>query len=124
MTEKQPSKAPEKFIQMLQQAMEDHPEKLSLRQVAQRANISPAYLSFLLNGVRRTPSNEAIAQLEKVLNIPPGELNRAAQKPDNQALLFFRKDESGPIMKALNEVPANRLPEVRQLLERFLKKIN
>lgn len=116
------SKAPERFIQILKQAMEQHPDKPSLRQVAQRANLSPAYLSLLLNGERRAPSNDAITQLERVLNIPRGELNRAAEKPDNRALEFFRKDESGPIMQALAEVPNHRLKEVRTMLERFLQR--
>ena len=40
--------------------MEEHPEKLSLRQVARRADISPAYLSYLLNGELGVPSNEPL----------------------------------------------------------------
>lgn len=96
MAENRPAKAPEPFIQLLRKAMDEHPEKLSLRQVAARADLSPAYLSLLLSGGRGAPSNDAITRLERVLNIPQGELNKAAQKPDPAALVFFRKEEAGP----------------------------
>ncbi len=45
-----PAKAPERFVWLLQKAMEEHPEELSLRQVAKQADLSPAYLSLLLSG--------------------------------------------------------------------------
>jgi transcriptional regulator with XRE-family HTH domain len=122
MTEGKPHQAPAPFIQLLKKAMAEHPEKLSLRQVAQRADLSPAYLSLLLNGERRAPSNDAITRLENVLKIPQGGLNKAAQKPDNAALEFFRKEEAGPIMRTLAEVPNSKLGEVRKIIERFLSR--
>ena len=67
MGENKNTKAPERFIRLLKKAMDEHPEKLSLRKVARRADLSPAYLSYLLNGERGVPSNDAIAQLERVL---------------------------------------------------------
>ena len=121
MAESKPTKAPEKFIRLLKKAMEGHPEALSLRQVAKRADISPAYLSLLLNGERGIPSNEAIAQLERVLNIPEGELFQAAARPDDQALEFFRKDEAGSILRTLAPLPNDQLSAVRKLIERFVK---
>jgi transcriptional regulator with XRE-family HTH domain len=102
--------------------MKEHPEKLSLNEVARRADLSPAYLSFLLNGKRNVPSNDAIARLAKVLNISQDELHRAAGKPNDLALEFFRKNEAGPIMRTLAEVPAGKLPAVRTWIEQFVKK--
>ncbi len=122
MTANKSAKAPERFIRLLKKAMADHPEGLSLNQVARRADLSPAYLSFLLNGERGVPSNEAMAQLEQVLNIPQGELNKAAGKPDDAALAFFRREEAAPIMRSLAEVPNSKLREVRKLIERYVNR--
>lgn len=121
MTDKKSNEVPEKFIRLLEKAMAEHPEKLSLNQVARRADISGAYLSLLLNGERGVPSNDTIAQLERVLQIPKGELFKAAARPDDAALEFFRKDEAGPILRTLSDVPAKRLSAVQKLLERFLQ---
>jgi transcriptional regulator with XRE-family HTH domain len=122
MTENKPNQAPDRFIRRLQKAMKEHPEKLSLNEIARRADISPAYLSFLLNGKRNVPSNDAIARLAEVLNIPLDELHHAAGKPDDAALNFFRKDEAGPIMRSLAKVPAGKLPAVRTWIEQFDQK--
>jgi transcriptional regulator with XRE-family HTH domain len=122
MTENKPTKAPEKFIRLLKKAMDEHPEELSLRQVAKRADISPAYLSLLLNGERGVPSNDAIRQLEDVLGIPDGELFKAAARPDDQALEFFRKDDAGSIMRTLAPLPNSQLSAVRKLIEQFVEK--
>lgn len=104
--------------------MKEHPDALSLREVARQADISPAYLSRLLSGERGVPSNDAIAQLERVLHIPEGELFKAAERPDDQALEFFRKDEAGSIMRTLAPLPDSQLAEVHKLIERFVKKQN
>ena len=117
-----PMKAPERFIRLLKKAMDEHPEKLSLRQVARRADLSPAYLSLLLSAERPAPSNAAIAQLERVLNLPEGDLFKAAERPNNQALEFFRKDEAGSILRKLALVPNRKLPAVDKLLADFLQK--
>jgi len=57
-----------------------------------------------------------------VLKIPQGELNKAAGKPDNTALAFFRQEEAAPIMRTLAEVPNGKLSEVRKLIERYVKR--
>lgn len=116
------TKAPERFIRLLKQGMDEHEDGLSLREVARRSDISPSYLSLLLSGERSTPSNEAIAKLETVLNLPKGELFKAAGKPNDQALEFFRKEEAAPIMQALAALPNSDLPEVCKMLQRFAKK--
>jgi|CZKV01.1.fsa_nt_gi transcriptional regulator with XRE-family HTH domain len=122
MTANKPNKASDRFIRLLQKAMDEHPEKLSLNEVARRADLSPAYLSFLLNGKRNVPSNDAIARLEQVLNIPKDELVSVAGKPNDAALDFFRKEEAGPIMRSLAKVPTGQLSAVRKMIEQFVQK--
>jgi transcriptional regulator with XRE-family HTH domain len=122
MTANKATKAPGRFIELLEKAMKEQPEPLSLRQVAKRANLSPAYLSLLLSGERSIPSNQAIANLERVLLIPDGKLQEAAGKPDDAALEFFRKEQAAPIVRTLTQVPASELGAVHKLIERFLQK--
>jgi transcriptional regulator with XRE-family HTH domain len=122
MADTKTTKAREQFIGLIKQAMAGHPEKPSLREVARRADLSPAYLSLLLNGERETPSNEAIAQLERVLRIPDGDLFKAAGRPDDKALEFFRKDEAGSIMRTLAALPKSQLPGVQKLIEDYARK--
>jgi transcriptional regulator with XRE-family HTH domain len=117
-----PDKASAEFIRLLKKAMEEHPEKPSLREVARRADLSASYLSFLLNGERPVPSNDAIKKLQQVLNIPDNRLFEAAGRPNDQALEFFRKEESGPIMRTLAEVPNSQLPHVLGILQRFVRR--
>jgi transcriptional regulator with XRE-family HTH domain len=112
--------APADFIRLLKKAMDEHPDKPSLREVARRADLSVAYLSYLLNGERDVPSNAAIRQLEQVLNIPQGELNKVAGRPDDRALEFFRKEEAAPIMRTLAKVPINKLETVRKMIQDFV----
>ena len=121
MAENKNTKAPERFIRLLKKAKDEHPEKFSLCEVARLADLSPAYLSYLLNGERGVPSNDAITQLERVLNIPNRELFKAAARPDDKALEFFRKEEAGPIMRMLADVPTGQLPAVRKFLSRIVK---
>jgi transcriptional regulator with XRE-family HTH domain len=122
MNENKPAKAPERFIRLLKKAMDEQQGQMSLRQVARNADISPAYLSLLLKGERGVPSNDAIGQLERVLDIPDGELFKAAQRPNNQALEFFRKEEAGPIVRELASMPKSQLPDVLKLIKRFVRK--
>src|ERR1035437_1250148 len=122
MAENKNTKAPERFIRLLKKAKDEHPEKLSLREVARLADLSPAYLSYLLNGERGVPSNDAITQLERALNIPNRELFKAAARPDDQALEFFRKDEAGSILRTLAPLPNSQLAVVHKMIERFVQK--
>jgi transcriptional regulator with XRE-family HTH domain len=121
-TEKKTNKAPDEFIRLLEKAMNEHPEKLSLNQIARLADISPAYLSFLLNGKRDAPSNDTITRLAEVLNIPKDKLFKAAGRPDNRALAFFRKDDANSIVRDLDSLPKSKLAEVVKMIRRGLKK--
>lgn len=120
MTAKKTTRAPDRFIRLLEKAMNEHPDKLSLRQLAKRADLSPSYLSLLLNGERNVPSNQAIANLERVLGIPEGKLHEAAGKPDDATLEFLRRDEAASLVRTLAQLPDRKLGTVRKLIERLL----
>ena len=120
MTASKSKKAPVEFVRLLKKAIEEHPDKPSLREVARRTGLSVAYLSYLLNGERDVPSNAAIRELERALKIPQGELNKVAGRPDDKALEFFRKEEAAPIMRTLAKVPASQLETVREMIETFI----
>jgi transcriptional regulator with XRE-family HTH domain len=47
--------------------------KISLNQLAERARVSPAFLSRIINKQRGLPSDEAILRLAKVLDLEPAE---------------------------------------------------
>jgi len=70
---RRPSKhsAPEGFIRLLREGMEKR--KISLNQLAERAGLSPAFLSRIMNQERGLPSDKAILRLARVLDLQPNE---------------------------------------------------
>jgi transcriptional regulator with XRE-family HTH domain len=63
--------APEGFIRLLRQGMEKR--KISLNQLAERAGISPAFVSRIMNKQRGLPSDKVILRLAQVLDLQPHE---------------------------------------------------
>jgi transcriptional regulator with XRE-family HTH domain len=63
--------APEGFIAKLRELMVER--KISLNQLAQRAGISPAFLSRILNQERSLPSDKTILKLAEILSLVPSE---------------------------------------------------
>jgi transcriptional regulator with XRE-family HTH domain len=63
--------APSGFIKMLREGMDR--EKTSLNQLAQKARVSPAFLSRILNKERGLPSDKVILRLAQVLDLEPPE---------------------------------------------------
>jgi transcriptional regulator with XRE-family HTH domain len=63
--------APPGFIKMLREGMDK--QKISLNQLAEKARVSPAFLSRILNKERGLPSDKAILQLANVLDLQPPE---------------------------------------------------
>jgi transcriptional regulator with XRE-family HTH domain len=64
-------KAPQGFVDLLQQMMEKR--GISLNQLAERAGMSPAFLSRILNRQRGLPSDKAILRLAEALDLKPAE---------------------------------------------------
>ena len=63
--------APAGFIKLLREGMERR--KISLNQFAEKAGVSPAFLSRILNKERGLPSDKAILQFAEVLDLQPRE---------------------------------------------------
>jgi transcriptional regulator with XRE-family HTH domain len=64
--------APEGFIALIREGMGKR--EVSLNQLAERAGVSPAFLSRILNRQRGLPSDKTIVRLAEVLDIEPVEL--------------------------------------------------
>lgn len=63
--------APASFIGLLREGMERR--RISLNQLAEQAEVSPAFLSRILNRQRGLPSDKTILRLAQVLEIEPPE---------------------------------------------------
>ena len=120
MTTQQPTSAPDRFVRLLRVALAGQP--LSLRKVAESAEISPGYLSRLVNGERGLPTDDTIiAKLEKVLDIAPGRLFDAAERPDITAKSFLKKQQARPLMRSLGQLNDADLSKVLAVAEKLAR---
>ena len=121
MTTQQPTSAPDRFVRLLRVALAS--QGLSLRQVAKKADISPAYLSRLVNGERGLPTDDTIiGKLERVLDIPNGKLFDAAERPDATAKTFLKKQQARPLMRSLAPLSDDDLAKVLAVAEKLAGK--
>jgi transcriptional regulator with XRE-family HTH domain len=121
MTTQQPTPAPDRFVRLLRLALAS--QSLSLRKVAEKAGISPGYLSRLVNGERGLPADDSIiAKLEQTLDFPPGRLFDAAERPDLTAKSFLKKPEARPMMRTLARLSDEELAQVQAVLDKLDKK--
>jgi len=121
MTTQQPTAAPDRFVRLLRVALAS--QTLSLRKVAEKADISPAYLSRLANGERGLPTDDAIiGKLEKALDIPPGRLFDAAERPDDTARTFLKKQQARPLMRSLAPLSDEDLAKVLKVANELAQK--
>jgi len=100
MEAQQPTSAPPEFIRLLEQGIRD--SGLTKAQVAFKADISPAYLSRLLHGVRGVPADSILVRLEDVLDLDPrGQLFDAAGRHDTVVSKVLKKDQGRILMRKL-----------------------
>jgi transcriptional regulator with XRE-family HTH domain len=112
---------PELFLRRLKKAFAGQPQ--SLREVARRVGMSPAYLSCLLKGQRNAPDNTLITKLEEVLNVqPPGSLFDAAGRQDHFVSKVLKKDSERLLMRSLAPLNAKDFAKVVELAELLAKK--
>ena len=120
MIEQQPTSAPPEFIRRLEQAIRD--SGLTHAQVAFGADISPAYLSRLLHGVRGVPADSILIRLEEVLDIQPrGQLFDAAGRHDAIVSRVLKKEKARVLMRKLaplNDDEINTILNVAEALAR------
>ena len=86
---------------------------MSLRKLASETNINPSYLSRILRGIQKPPSNEKIRDIAEVLNIDSNELIAEAGKfsdnKPNMARLFraagtLSEKELKDVLKVVNDI--------------------
>jgi len=99
----------QKFVVTIRQAMDK--KKMSLREVAKKAGISPTGLLRILRG-EYLPSNDAILRLAKALNIVPPEL----------LLYFAGKIPQQDLTKLPQQVSPEELAETIDQLKYFFTK--
>jgi transcriptional regulator with XRE-family HTH domain len=110
--------APGRFIRTLKDAMDGN--GLSLRQLADKAGVSPAYLSRLFNKERGLPTDETIAKFEEVLDIRPrGALFDAAGRHDGVAAKFVQKDGARLLMRTLGPLTEAEMAQVQKVAQRL-----
>ncbi len=100
MAVQQPTSAPPEFIRLLEQSIRD--SGLTKAEVAFKANLSPAYLSRILHGVRGVPADSMLSRLEDVLDIQPrGQLFHAAGRIDSSVGRVLKKKDAPVLMRTL-----------------------
>ena len=113
----------DRFVRLLRLGLAS--QTLSLRKVAEKVGVSPAYLSRLVNGERGLPTDDTtIAKLEQVLDFPPGRLFDAAERPDLIAKTFLKKQQARPMMRTLAHLSDDDLAKVQAVLDKLDRKYN
>jgi transcriptional regulator with XRE-family HTH domain len=121
MTEQQPTSAPPEFIRLLEQGIRD--SGLTKAEVAFNADISPAYLSRILHGVRGVPADGILVRLEDVLDINPrGQLFDAAGRHDTVVSRVLKKDKGRILMRKLAPLNDDDISTVLNVAEALARK--
>jgi transcriptional regulator with XRE-family HTH domain len=108
--------APAGFIKMLREGMARR--KISLNQLAEKAGVSPAYLSRILNKERGLPSDKAILRLAEVLDLQPRErlLIEAGRVPANLKPLLSQPRVPA-LLRAVGKLSETEQEEVLKTVE-------
>jgi len=121
MATQQPTPAPPEFVKLLKQSF-DH-SGLTLAEAANKADISLAYLSRLLNGERGAPAIGIITRLEEVFDIQPrGLLFDAAGLHDSVVSKVLKKDNARVLMRAIGKLNKEQMDIVLNVAEGLTKK--
>ena len=96
---------------------------MTLAEVSGKADISPAYLSRLLNGERGVPAIGIITRLEEVFDIQPrGLLFDAAGLHDSVVSKVLKKDNARVLMRSLGPLTDEEMATVLNVVEALAKK--
>jgi transcriptional regulator with XRE-family HTH domain len=121
MLKQQPTSAPPEFIRLLDQAIRN--SGLTKAQVAFKADMSPAYLSRLLHGVRGVPADTILVRLEDVLDIQPrGQLFDAAKRHDTVVNKVLKKENGRVLMRSLVSLTDDQIAIILSVANAFTKK--
>jgi len=96
--------APAGFIRTIRAKMASQP--ISLNQLAERAGLSPAFLSRILNRRRGLPSDRTILKLAEILDMKPREalLIEAGRIPDGDLQTAMSKPHMPALLRAAGEL--------------------
>ena len=120
MTTQRPTSAPQGFIRLLAKAI--YESGLTKAEVAFKADISPAYLSRLLNGARGVPADTIVSRLEDVLDIQPrGQLFHAAGRQDAVLTKVLKKPNALELMRSLGSLTDDEMAIVLTVASGFAK---
>ncbi len=108
--------APESFVKLLREGMEKR--RISLNQLAERAGVSPAFLSRILNRKRGLPSDRTILRLARVLDLEPFErlLIEAGRIPEELKPMLSRS-QVPQLLRATGKLSETDLQEVLRTVE-------
>jgi len=113
--------APSRFIHTLKDAMDM--KGFSLRQLADKVGVSPAYLSRLFNRERGVPADDTIAKFEEILDIQPrGALFDSARRDDQIAVSFKKITGARLLMQTLAPLTEAEMLEVQKVAQQLAKK--
>jgi transcriptional regulator with XRE-family HTH domain len=102
------------YIRSVRSARVETDERFSLRQVAQRIGVEPAYLSKVERGRVPPPSEATIARLAADLGEDPDVLLALAGKvsSDLQAVILRRPKQFGELIRQLKDAPDRAILKV------------
>ncbi len=102
------------YIRQARETLQEGDKAYSLRQVAARIGIEPAYLSKIERGVFQPPSEEVIVKLADILNEDKDVLLAMAGKfsSDLQQIIMHRPKLFAELLRQLKEVPDHALVRV------------
>ena len=94
---------PEGFRRLVEERMRE--EGLSLRAVAERAGLSPSFLSRILSGERGLPPNEILLDLARALGVdPPALLLVQAERIPTRSLGELSDKDMQQVLKSIQSL--------------------
>lgn len=108
--------APAGFIKMLREGMKKR--RISLNQLAEKAGVSPAFLSRILNKERGLPSDKAILRFAEVLDLqPPERLLIEAGRIPEELKPTLSQPGIPELLRAVGKLSETEQEEVRKTVE-------
>jgi ribosome-binding protein aMBF1 (putative translation factor) len=114
MATQKPTPAPKGFRDLIKSAMEK--EGLNITELAQRANLSQAFISRILNGERGAPTDQIILKLEKILRLKTKQLLYEAGR------LGLEKEGLPLLMRTLGPLSPEDVQKVQKLADKLAAK--
>lgn len=115
MAEPTPPQVPAGFQKLVKEQMEKL--NLTLRDVEKLADISPAYLSRLLNGQRGLPPDATLQRLAKALRIRPQDMLVQAERSPADIKRILKRKDFPAYLRTLAELTVEDLQKVMNVAD-------